>query len=72
MLTLRKIGKICQRFRREQGYNQTRVAADTGYTAENISAFENGRNDNGKILMWYVLHGMSAEYIRECIEYGED
>lgn len=58
------IGKICAKYRREIGYRLIDVAEDTGYTFGNISAFENGRNDNGNILLWYITHGLTAEYIK--------
>lgn len=65
VLSLREIGRRCKQFRVEQGYYQTDVAADTGYSVENISAFETGRNDNARILLWYFSHGMKSEHLFE-------
>lgn len=61
--SLKEIGNKCRCFRREQGITQNKVAEDTGYSCENISSFENGRNDNSRILLWYMLHGMTIEYL---------
>lgn len=52
------IGKMCRDKRVERGLRQQDVADATGYSVENISAFENGRNSNYMILMWYVEHGL--------------
>lgn len=54
---LQEIAKKCREFRISRGYRQIDVARDTGYTSMNVSAFENGRNDNGTILYWYFQHG---------------
>lgn len=53
---LKKVGKICQECRKEKHKLQQEVAEDTGYSVENISAFENGRNDNLKIFLWYICN----------------
>lgn len=55
------IGEMCKQFRREHGYLQKDVAIDTGYSFENVSAFENGRNDNGRIFLWYLLKGLNVK-----------
>lgn len=56
------IGLNCQEYRRTKtSYTQVDVAKELGYSVENISAFENSRNDNMRILMWYILHGMELE-----------
>lgn len=65
LLNLRDIGQRCQKYRVEQGYYQSDVAADTGYSIENISSFETGRNDNARILLWYFAHGMKFNYLFE-------
>ena len=39
--------------------------SDTGYSVENISSFETGRNDNARILLWYFEHGMKSDYLFE-------
>lgn len=65
VLTLREIGRRCKQFRIDRGYYQTDVADDTGYSVENISSFETGRNDNARILLWYFERGMKPEYLFE-------
>ena len=65
ILSLREMGRRCKQFRVNQGYYQTDVAADTGYSVENISSFETGRNDNARILLWYFERGMKTEYLFE-------
>ena len=63
MVILKELGRRCQVFRVKQGYRQTDVAADTGYHFGNVSAFENGRNDNTRIFLWYLQHGMTLDEI---------
>lgn len=65
VISLREMGRRCKQFRIHRGYYQTDVASDTGYSVENISAFETGRNDNAQILLWYFEHGMKPEYLFE-------
>ena len=65
IISLREMGRRCKKFRVEHGYFQTDVAADTGYSVENISSFETGRNDNARILLWYFAHGMKSEHLFE-------
>ena len=55
---LKEIGQKCKEFRKKIKASQRDVANDLCYTAENISAFENGRNDNAIILLWYVRNGL--------------
>lgn len=73
IISLREMGRRCKKFRVENGYFQTDVAADTGYSVENISSFETGRNDNARILLWYFAHGMNAEHLFERgVKHGAD
>ena len=65
IISLREMGRRCKKFRVEHGFYQTDVAAETGYSVENISSFETGRNDNARILLWYFAHGMNAKYLFE-------
>ena len=65
IISLREMGRRCKQFRIHRGYCQSDVAADTGYSVENISSFETGRNDNSIILLWYFEHGMKPEYLFE-------
>lgn len=73
ILSLREMGRRCKKFRIEQGYFQLDVACETGYSVENISSFETGRNDNSRILLWYLAHGMKVENLFERgVKNGED
>lgn len=65
IISLREMGRRCKEFRVKHGFYQTHVAADTGYSVENISSFETGRNDNARILLWYFDHGMKYEHLFE-------
>ena len=57
---LKKLGKNCAFIRKRLGYTQKQVADELGYSVENISAFENGRNDNGRIYDWYIQKLISS------------
>lgn len=61
MFDLKEIGLRCKLFRIEHGYTQEQIAREIGYSKENVSAFECGRNNNCRILMWYVARGMSID-----------
>ena len=65
IIGLHEMGQRCKKFRIEHSFYQADVAFDTGYSTENISAFENGRNDNARILLWYLSHGMPVEHLFE-------
>ena len=65
ILSLKDVGRRCKKFRVDHGYYQMDVAIETGYSVENVSAFETGRNDNARILLWYFAHGMNYEYLLE-------
>lgn len=65
IISLREMGKRCKQYRVDHGYYQTDVAKETGYSVENISSFETGRNDNARILLWYFAHGMQSEHLFE-------
>ena len=55
-----KVGTYCKNWRIKHGYTQGQIARDTHYSIENISVFERGGNDNSRIFVWYVNHGMSV------------
>lgn len=57
MIDLITLTSACKDFRIKLGYKQTDVADATGYSAENVSSFETGRNNNALLLYWYVEHG---------------
>ena len=63
-MTLKQVGLMCKTYRRAIGFLQRDVAADTGYSVENISAFERGRNDNLEILLWYFGKGMTYQHLK--------
>lgn len=60
MVDMSIIGARCRRFRRKVLKIELQDVANTiGYSRENISAFESGRNDNSLILLWYLSKGMT-------------
>lgn len=71
-MDLRVLCKRCQKFRIDNGFYQSQVALETGYSIENISAFECGRNDNLRILLWYFSHGMTYDYLMGVNDNGEN
>lgn len=71
MYDLKALGVHCKRLRRTLDIKQTQVAIETGYSLKTISAFENGRNNNALILLWYINHGLNRDIIRGC-EYGAE
>lgn len=59
VLIRKNIGEYCKCFRiNELNLTQFDVAKQLGYSKENISSFENGRNDNVVIFLWYVNKGL--------------
>ena len=54
---LKDLCKQAQINRTNAGVTQKAVAYELGYSVENISAFENGRNNNAEILNYYVNKG---------------
>ena len=61
------IGRLCANYRKKINEKQQTVALETGYSIENVSAFENGRNNNAKIYNWYIKRG----FCYTIIEYNE-
>lgn len=51
----------CRDLRLLLGKTQREVADEIGYTRQNISLFELGKNPSLDILMWYVRHGLVLE-----------
>lgn len=63
------VGVNCQTFRRNKtDYSQSMVAEELGFSIENISSFENSRNDNYYILLWYLRKGMTIKELLEGLE----
>lgn len=56
-------GEYCAKFRKDVlGITQEQLAKELDYSQENISAFENGRNANNVIFLWYVKKGLLNYY----------
>lgn len=66
----RDLGATCRRFRKSIDKKLSDVARDTGYTLQNISAFERGQNNNMKIYLWYVERGLN--YFIDFTKAGEN
>lgn len=64
----REIGNICSEHRRKLGKTQLNVAVELDCSIENVSAFENGRNNNMSMLIWYLKNGLDIEKIMEVLE----
>ena len=63
------VGLNCQTFRRNNTkYSQAMLARELGFSVENISSFENSRNDNYYILLWYLRQGMTIKELLEGID----
>ena len=59
-MNLKLIGKKCQEFRLSLGFTQDDVGYCIGYSRETVSMFENGKNDNLIIFLWYVTMGLDV------------
>lgn len=55
------IGYFCKRWRIANNYTLQDVAEFTGYGKDNIIKFEQGKNNNMTILLWYVIQGFKIE-----------
>ncbi len=53
-MDMRKIGEMCKSARVEHGYTLVEAGTQMGYDFSTVWGFENGRNDNYIILLWYV------------------
>lgn len=64
MLDMVYIGGKCRLYRKRVLKTELREVANAlGYSRENISAFESGRNANCLILLWYMSKGMTFEQV---------
>lgn len=54
----------CKLIRERAGLTQAQVAEILGFTPQNISAFEMGRNDSATILLWYIENDIAG-----CLRY---
>jgi predicted transcriptional regulator len=57
-VVLKKIGNECAKFRHQIKEPQSSVAKSTNYSVEVVSSFENGRNNNLFVFLWYVSNGL--------------
>ena len=58
-MTNKEIGAKCAEFRKTIDVKQSEIASDLNVSVETISAFENGRTNNARVLVWYIEHGMT-------------
>lgn len=64
MFSIAYVGNRCRQYRKKVLRTELKeVAKELGYSKENISAFENGRNDNCLIMLWYLSRGMTVDQI---------
>lgn len=64
VLNMVYIGGKCRQYRKRVLKTDLReVANSVGYSRENVSAFESGRNANSLILLWYLSKGMTFEQL---------
>lgn len=69
---LKLLGRACRTYRQKRGVTQADVANQLGYSVENISAFETGRNDNCRILLWYFENGMTINDVTGVCSHGAE
>lgn len=53
-----EVARRCKKWRQEKGIRQGEIASDLGIAQAAVSAFEAGVNFSGRILLWYVMHGI--------------
>ena len=66
--TIETIGGICKAYRISNRIKQSEVAESVGCSIENVSSFENGRNNNCRIFLWYLAHGLDYKTIDRLAE----
>lgn len=54
-----EVASRCKKWRQENGISQGDIASDLGLAQSAVSAFESGVNFSGRILLWYVSHGLN-------------
>ena len=64
---LKELGRRCAIIRKVKGKTQLQVAMEIGYSPEVISSFENGRNNNCKIFIWYLRQLSNIEDINKVL-----
>lgn len=65
MKTQKEVGEICKRARKRKGIYQFQIGMVLNYADTNISMFENGKNGNSRILLYYLENILSDEDKRE-------
>ena len=61
--------KLCKEYRMNVlGMTQADVANELGYTRTNISEFENGRNRNFAIFLWYIGKGLPLSDVERIVK----
>ena len=61
--------KLCKEYRMNVlGMTQADVANELGYTRTNISEFENGRNRNFAIFLWYIGKGLPLSNVERIVK----
>lgn len=63
MYNMKSVGRVCRDFRMGLGLPLTAVSAATGYSPQNVCHFEQGRNDNTTIFLWYIAHGLDIDIV---------
>ena len=53
-----EVARRCREWRQKKGIHQGDIASDLGLAQSAVSAFESGVNFSGRILLWYVSHGL--------------
>lgn len=62
----RTIAENCKRWRKQHGYTQEQIALSiTHISRKTVSGFECGRQFSERILLWYLVNGMSKEELLE-------
>ncbi len=58
--------ELCRIARKDKGYTIMQISKETGYTHQNISAFETGKmlRVNMDILLWYIRNTDIIDMVR--------
>ena len=66
------VGELCKRWRITNNFALSEVAEELDYSVDNIVKFEQGKNNNMMILLWYLLHGFNLNKISIYAKVGEE
>ena len=64
------INEFCKYWREQHGLTQRQIADSVGAHYTQVSSFERGRNRSGKILIGYIINGLSAP--KGAVTYNEE